>query len=188
MPTYTVHDAKTNLSKLIGQAEAGEEVIITRSDQTADRLVPVDRKAPQASILCLQRQGRCDRCLLRAVVRERVGRVGEGERDASSMTRGQRMKPLRDTHALIRWLDGDRLLSSQVRRAIEDEDTEVLVSAAPGRDPRIDQSQIRWLGQRLLRRHGHTSPDRHCSGTDGMNWGLGLSRPSRSASSSAWSA
>lgn len=28
MPTYTVHEAKTNLSKLIERAERGEEVII----------------------------------------------------------------------------------------------------------------------------------------------------------------
>lgn len=41
MPTYTVHDAKTNLSKLIEQAEAGEEVIIARRDKPAVRLVPV---------------------------------------------------------------------------------------------------------------------------------------------------
>ena len=47
MPTYTVHDAKTNLSKLIEQAEAGEEVIIARRDQPAVRLVPVGRKAPR---------------------------------------------------------------------------------------------------------------------------------------------
>lgn len=41
MPTYTVHDAKTNLSKLIERAEAGEEVIIARRDAPAVRLVPV---------------------------------------------------------------------------------------------------------------------------------------------------
>ncbi len=41
MPTYTVHDAKTNLSKLIERAEAGEEGIIARRDTPAVRLVPV---------------------------------------------------------------------------------------------------------------------------------------------------
>lgn len=45
MPTYTVHDAKTNLSKLIERAEAGEEVIIARRDMPAVRLVPVAAKA-----------------------------------------------------------------------------------------------------------------------------------------------
>ena len=44
MPTYTVHDAKTNLSKLIERAEAGEEVIIARRDTPAVKLVPVERK------------------------------------------------------------------------------------------------------------------------------------------------
>jgi len=47
MPTYTVHDAKTNLSKLIEQAEAGEEVIIARRDKPAVRLVPIADAKPQ---------------------------------------------------------------------------------------------------------------------------------------------
>ena len=33
MPTYTVHQAKTNLSELIRRVEAGEEVIIARGDK-----------------------------------------------------------------------------------------------------------------------------------------------------------
>jgi prevent-host-death family protein len=37
-----VHNAKTNLSKLIAAAEAGEEVIIARGDKPAVRLVPVE--------------------------------------------------------------------------------------------------------------------------------------------------
>ena len=44
MPTYTVHHAKTNLSKLIERAEAGEEVIIARRDTPAVRIVPVNQK------------------------------------------------------------------------------------------------------------------------------------------------
>jgi prevent-host-death family protein len=41
MPTYTVHEAKTHLSKLIERAERGEEVIIARGDKPAVRLEPV---------------------------------------------------------------------------------------------------------------------------------------------------
>ncbi len=47
MPIYTVHDAKTNLSKLIERAEAGDEVIIARRDVPAVRLVPVASTAAQ---------------------------------------------------------------------------------------------------------------------------------------------
>ena len=47
MPTYTVHEAKTNLSKLIERAEAGDEVIIARRDQPAVRLVPIGAVAPK---------------------------------------------------------------------------------------------------------------------------------------------
>jgi prevent-host-death family protein len=46
MPTFTVHQAKTNLSKLIEKAEAGEEVVIARGDKPAVKLVPVAEKHP----------------------------------------------------------------------------------------------------------------------------------------------
>jgi prevent-host-death family protein len=42
MAIYSVHKAKTNLSKLIERAEAGEEVIIARRDKPAARLIAVD--------------------------------------------------------------------------------------------------------------------------------------------------
>lgn len=42
-----VHAAKTNLSKLIDRAEAGEEVVIARNSQPAVKLVPVGRPAPK---------------------------------------------------------------------------------------------------------------------------------------------
>jgi prevent-host-death family protein len=37
-----VQDAKTNLSRLLARVEAGEEIIITRSDRPVARLVPID--------------------------------------------------------------------------------------------------------------------------------------------------
>jgi len=41
MPTYTVHAAKTNLSKLIERAEAGEDIVIARGKKPVVRLVPM---------------------------------------------------------------------------------------------------------------------------------------------------
>ena len=43
MTTVTVHHAKTNLSRLIAEAEAGGEVIIARGTIPAVRIVPVER-------------------------------------------------------------------------------------------------------------------------------------------------
>ena len=40
---FNVHDAKTNLSKLIEAALAGEEVIIARDSKPVVRLVPVGK-------------------------------------------------------------------------------------------------------------------------------------------------
>ncbi|HMN84834.1 MAG TPA: type II toxin-antitoxin system prevent-host-death family antitoxin [Bauldia sp.] len=41
MATVTIHQAKTNLSKLIARAEAGEEIIIARGKEAVVRLQPV---------------------------------------------------------------------------------------------------------------------------------------------------
>lgn len=41
---FTVHAAKTNLSKLIEAALAGEEVVIARGSVPAVKLVPVARR------------------------------------------------------------------------------------------------------------------------------------------------
>jgi prevent-host-death family protein len=47
MTTVTVHAAKTQLSKLIARAEAGEEVIIARGKKPVVRLVAIGCAKPQ---------------------------------------------------------------------------------------------------------------------------------------------
>lgn len=47
MPTVTIHAAKTNLSKLIERACAGEEIIIARGNQPVVKLVPVEAMTPK---------------------------------------------------------------------------------------------------------------------------------------------
>ena len=42
--TVSIHAAKTNLSKLVARAEAGEEIIIARGNKPAAKLVPVEPK------------------------------------------------------------------------------------------------------------------------------------------------
>ena len=41
MKTFTIHEAKTNLSKLIERACQGEEVVIARGPEPVVRLVPI---------------------------------------------------------------------------------------------------------------------------------------------------
>ena len=43
--SYTVHEAKTNLSRLIKEAESGKEVIITRGKEPVAKLVPISKTA-----------------------------------------------------------------------------------------------------------------------------------------------
>jgi antitoxin (DNA-binding transcriptional repressor) of toxin-antitoxin stability system len=44
MKTFTIHEAKTNLSKLIEDACQGEEVVIARGPELVVRLVPITKK------------------------------------------------------------------------------------------------------------------------------------------------
>ena len=44
MSIVTVHQAKTNLSRLIEKASEGEEVIIARGSKPVARLVPIEVK------------------------------------------------------------------------------------------------------------------------------------------------
>lgn len=42
MTRVTIHEAKTNLSRLIEQVEKGGEVVISRRDKPVARLVPIE--------------------------------------------------------------------------------------------------------------------------------------------------
>ena len=42
---YTVHQAKTNLSKLIAEAEQGKEVVIARGKKPVAKLVPIKTRS-----------------------------------------------------------------------------------------------------------------------------------------------
>jgi prevent-host-death family protein len=41
MSTFTIHAAKTNLSKLLARVEAGEEIVIARGKTPIARLTPI---------------------------------------------------------------------------------------------------------------------------------------------------
>jgi len=43
--SYTVHQAKTNLSRLIREAEKGKDVVITRGKKPVAKLVPISSTA-----------------------------------------------------------------------------------------------------------------------------------------------
>lgn len=47
MIEVNIHEAKTQLSRLLARAAAGEEVIIARSGEPVARLVPIERTGDQ---------------------------------------------------------------------------------------------------------------------------------------------
>ena len=49
MARVGMHEAKTHLSKLVEQAEAGEDVVIQRNGKAVARLVPIVEEPPSLS-------------------------------------------------------------------------------------------------------------------------------------------
>jgi antitoxin (DNA-binding transcriptional repressor) of toxin-antitoxin stability system len=43
----TIHDAKTNLSRLVAEAEAGREIILARGKKPVAKIVPLNPPAPK---------------------------------------------------------------------------------------------------------------------------------------------
>ncbi len=50
MAQIGMHEAKTNLSKLVERAQAGEDIVIARNGSPVARLVPVSRASSLASV------------------------------------------------------------------------------------------------------------------------------------------
>jgi prevent-host-death family protein len=48
---YTVHQAKTHFSRLLKEAEAGQEVIVMRGTKPVAKLVPIEPPKPKGIIL-----------------------------------------------------------------------------------------------------------------------------------------
>jgi prevent-host-death family protein len=46
METFNIHEAKTQFSRLVDAAAAGEEIIIAKAGKPAARLVPLERTKP----------------------------------------------------------------------------------------------------------------------------------------------
>ncbi|HEX3392107.1 MAG TPA: type II toxin-antitoxin system prevent-host-death family antitoxin [Solirubrobacteraceae bacterium] len=47
MSSYTIGEAKTQLSKLVHQAEAGEEVVVRRGRKPVARIVAIPEREPE---------------------------------------------------------------------------------------------------------------------------------------------
>jgi PIN domain nuclease of toxin-antitoxin system/antitoxin (DNA-binding transcriptional repressor) of toxin-antitoxin stability system len=112
-----IHEAKTQLSKLIARAEAGEEVIIARGKDPVARLEPVAREGPRREAGYLK------------------GKIAVPDsfwfdplpKDESRLWRGS-MAILLDSHAFFWWAIDDPKLSRPAHAAIG-QDSEVYLSA-----------------------------------------------------------
>jgi prevent-host-death family protein len=53
MQTVNIHEAKTQFSRIVEQAEAGEEIVIARAGKPVARLVSLESAAPKSRKLGL---------------------------------------------------------------------------------------------------------------------------------------
>ena len=53
---FNIHDAKTNLSKIINRVEHGEEIIISRAGTPVAKVVPLSRRAKRTGYGSLRGQ------------------------------------------------------------------------------------------------------------------------------------
>lgn len=49
-PPITIHEAKTNLSRLVRRAEAGEEIILARGSKPVAKIVPLSPPPPKRRV------------------------------------------------------------------------------------------------------------------------------------------
>ena len=49
VPQFNIHDAKTNLSRIIDRVEHGEEIIISRAGTPVAKLVPLNPRAERTA-------------------------------------------------------------------------------------------------------------------------------------------
>jgi prevent-host-death family protein len=118
MKTVTIHEAKTNLTRLIEKGCRGEEIIIARSPEPVARLVPI-----------AGRKGRRKLGILKGKLR--VGpEFFEPLRPKNEHAGSEIVRLLLDTHTLRWCFNAAPSLSSRARRLIEDGGNEILVSAA----------------------------------------------------------
>ena len=91
MTTVTIHKAKTNLSKLIERARAGEEIIIAKGKEPVARLTPLNRATGRRGLAGSMKDKWPDLPdsffldpLPEEELRLREGRDGEGEDEAAA--------------------------------------------------------------------------------------------------------
>jgi len=76
MKAVTVHAAKTNLSKLIERACAGEDVVIARGRTPVVRLVPVKREIPRRRFGVMRGRARTTRAFFEPLPPAELARWG----------------------------------------------------------------------------------------------------------------
>lgn len=74
---HSIHDAKTNLSRLIERACAGEEVVIARGKTPVVKLVPVGSDVPRRRFGAMKGRARVTRAFFEPLPEEDLTAWGE---------------------------------------------------------------------------------------------------------------
>jgi prevent-host-death family protein len=71
---HTIHDAKTQLSRLIERAEAGDDIIIARGKTPVARIVPIKAKPPRRRFGSMKGRARVTSRFFEPLTADELGR------------------------------------------------------------------------------------------------------------------
>ncbi len=121
MQTINIHAARTQLSRLVDEAAAGEEIIIARAGKPVAKLVALGKVAPAGKRVLGRLAGKL-------TVPADFGAPLPDE--VLELVRRALMRLLLDTHILLWALDDTGRLDSTTRQHLQNRANEVLFSAA----------------------------------------------------------
>jgi prevent-host-death family protein len=139
--TINLYDAKTNLSKLVDRAAAGEEIVIAKAGKPKAKLVPLDvprkeRRIGGQNLLGITYMAD-DWDGPPAARNPKIFR-------RRKRSRGSSVRLLLDTHMFVWWDRQLRRVPRDLRIAIEDRGNQVFVSAASVWESRSSGRPGRW--------------------------------------------
>ena len=74
---HSIHSAKTNLSRLIEQACAGEDIVIARGKTPVVKLVPIGSTSPQRKFGAMKGRARVTRAFFEPLSEEELSKWGQ---------------------------------------------------------------------------------------------------------------
>ena len=153
--TVNLYDAKTNLSKLVDRAAAGEEIVIAKAGKPKAKLVPYDGPLKKRVV---------DRTCSASPIWPTIGtgRCRRTSRNISTARATRAVRLLLDTHMFLWWDRQPRGVSPPLRAAIAGRSNDIFVSAATVWEIAIKRARGKFAFAGADCRNGHSGSISNC--------------------------